>query len=101
MALDAGSLWRALHPLQAGTVLGGLTLSAVEDSVIVLRAAQGPIRLRVTPPLSDDDGPGLIVDSGMPGDVTQRQILAKVVRLLMRTLKRSVVRRSRPEKARG
>lgn len=84
--LDAAALWRGLHPLRAGTQMGGLTLAGVEDAGIRLRGTEGDICLRVSPPLSSSEGPGLIVEAGLPSDPGQRKVLAKVVRLLSRAL---------------
>ena len=85
--LDAAALWRGLHPLRAGTRLGGLTLSGVEDAGIRLQGETGSIRLRVSPPLAKDEGPGIVVEEGLPASEAQRRALAKVVRLLRRTLR--------------
>ncbi|MFT5686937.1 MAG: coproporphyrinogen III oxidase-like Fe-S oxidoreductase [Myxococcota bacterium] len=85
-SMDASSLWRRLHPLRPGTRMGTLTLEGVTDAAIQLRGEDGPIHLRVCPPLSKEEGPGLVVESGIPSSAGQRRALTSVVRLLSRTM---------------
>jgi coproporphyrinogen III oxidase-like Fe-S oxidoreductase len=84
--LDADALWRRLHPLRAGSRLGAHTLAGVADAGILLHGGEGRIRLRVSPPLSADEGPGLVVEEGVPASADQRRALAAVIRLLSRTM---------------
>lgn len=88
-ALDAGAMWRRLHPLQAGTALGEYTLAGVQDGRVLLHGHTGTITLRCTPPLPGGDGPGLVVESGVPTDAAQRASLSRSTRLLRRVLARS------------
>lgn len=85
-ALDAGAMWRRLHPLHAGVNLGGYTLQGVEDGRILLQGGGSAVTLRCTPPLPGDPGPGLIVERGVPSDKSHRQSLARATRALRRLL---------------
>jgi len=85
-SLEASALWRRLHPLRPGTRMGTLTLAGVSDAGIQLHGEAGPILLRVSPPLSKAEGPGLVVESGIPSSPEGRRALNRVVRLLSRTM---------------
>lgn len=85
-ALDAGAMWRRLHPLHAGVNLGGYTLAGVEDRRILLHGGGRAVTLRCTPPLPGDPGPGLVVERGVPADRARRQALARATRALRRVL---------------
>lgn len=85
-SLEADALWRRLHPLRPGTRMGSLSLAGVSHAGVQLHGEEGPIQLRVSPPLSKGEGPGLVVEAGMPASAEQRRALSRVVRLLSKTM---------------
>ena len=84
--LDAGAMWRRLHPLHAGVDLGGYQLAGVQDARILLRGGGETVTLRCTPTLPGDAGPGLVVEAGVPADKSRRQALSRATRVLRRVL---------------